>query len=108
MIESCVHAPEMRVGKGLQMGRKMILENIFWYHMVSSESNAEADVHDAVINGNSMAGHVKTCRDWDQLFMEGAFSQGTWYTVIIVQPHSKTFHLRFFMSRNVKLLVSIN
>lgn len=55
----------------------MILEIFFWYHMVSLESNAEGDADDGVINGNRMAGHVKTCRDWDQLFMEWAFSQGT-------------------------------
>ena len=41
------------------------------------ESYAVADAHDGVINGIRMAGHVKTCRDWDQLFMEWAFSQGT-------------------------------
>lgn len=33
------------------------------------ESYAVADGHDGVINGIRMAGHVKTCRAWDQLFI---------------------------------------
>ena len=35
------------------------------------ESYAVADAHDGVINGIRMAGHVKTCRGWDQLFKDG-------------------------------------
>jgi hypothetical protein len=31
------------------------------------ESYAIADAHDGVINGKEMAGHVKTCRVWDQI-----------------------------------------
>lgn len=45
------------------------------------ESYAVADGHDGVINGIRMAGHVKTCREWDQLFIlrMGIF---TWYKTI--------------------------
>lgn len=32
-----------------------------------SESYAVADAHDGVISGKGKAGHVKTCRDWDQI-----------------------------------------
>lgn len=34
------------------------------------ESNGVADGHDGVINGIEMAGHVNTCREWDQFFIE--------------------------------------
>ena len=52
-------------------GGKRIVEIFFWSHMVYLESYGVADAHDGAINGSGMAGHVKICRHWDQLFKKG-------------------------------------
>lgn len=56
-------------------------DNNGWFVSGAFESYAVADGHDGVINGIRMAGHVKTCREWDQLFIlrMGIF---TWYKLI--------------------------
>ena len=63
--------------------------------MRALESDAVAEVHDGVINGIRMAGHVKPCRAWGQLFKNGNLHTAQLYSAI-VHPHS-SHTLPFFL-----------
>ena len=71
--------------------------------MRALESDAVAEVHDGVINGIRMAGHVKPCRAWGQLFKNGNLHTAQLYSAI-VHPHSShtlPFFLPSFLSHHL-------
>jgi hypothetical protein len=78
--------------------------------MVYLESYGVADAHDGAINGSGMAGHVKICRQWDQLFNMrvgdgGEFlSHATSSTITIALLHSQPF---YFGNNNVRIYAYI-